>query len=158
MGERVSRTDHKAQAIFVNVVHLQIRRLDGQRDDAYVNRAVLHALQDFVAEVAVYADVHQRIAPLKFRKNIREQVEARRFIGAEDHRSLDNVAAVRNDLNGFVPQAKQLFRKLEKNFAGRSQLDGLGGTVEEPGFVCLFELANLRTDSGLRAEYFLARA
>src|SRR5258708_18581900 len=138
-------------------MHLQIRRLDGQRDDAHVNRAVFDALQDLVTEVAVYADVHQRIAPLKFGKNIREQIEARGFIGAEDDRSLNHVAAVGNDLNGFVAHAQQFFRVLEKNFAGRSELDGFGGAVKEPGLVCLFELANLRTDSGLRAEDFLAR-
>jgi len=34
----------------------------------------------------------------------------------------------------------------------------IGGTVEEAGLVGLLELANLRTDSGLRAEYLLARA
>src|SRR5258708_22601955 len=141
MGERISRSDHKAQAIFINVVHFQIGRLDGQGDDADVNRAVLHALQDLVAEVAVYADVHQRIAALKFRKNIREQVEAGGFIGAEDDRSLNNVAAVRNDLNGFVAQAKQLFGVLEKNFAGWSELDGLGGAVEGPGVIGFFKLA-----------------
>src|SRR5258708_4436974 len=157
MSQRVSPADHKAQAILVNVMHLQIGRLDGQRDDAHINRAVLDALQDLVTEVAIDADVHQRIAPLKFRKNIREQVEAGRLIRAEDDRSLNHVAAIRNDLNGFVAQAKQLFRVFEKNFAGRSELDGFGGAVEEPSLVCLFELANLRTYSGLRAEDFLAR-
>src|SRR5258708_6610838 len=135
MRQGVFCADHETQAIFVNVVHLQIRRLDGQRDDADIRGAVLDALEDLVAEVAVDADVHQRVATLKFRKNIGEQIEASGFIGAEYDRALNNVAAVRNDLNGFIAHAKQLFGVLEKNFAGRSQLDGLGGTVQEPGFV-----------------------
>src|SRR5260370_15418756 len=100
------------------MMHLQIRRLDGQRDDADVNRAVLDALQYLVTEVAVDADVHQRIAALKFRKNIREQIEAGGFIGAENHPSLNNVAPVRNDLNGFVAPPKPLSCVLGKNFAG----------------------------------------
>jgi len=158
MSEWVSRADHEAQAILVDVVHLQIGRLDGQGDDADVHGAVLDALEDLVAEIAVDADVHQGIAALKIRKNIRKQVEAGGFIGAEDDRPLNNVATIGNDLNGFVAHAKELFRVLEKNFAGGSQLDGLGGAVEKPGLVGLFELANLGTDSGLRAEDFLARA
>ena len=158
MGKWVSRADHEAQAVFVNVVHLQIRGFDRQGDDAHVGGAVLHALQDLVAEVAVNTDVHQRIAALKFRKNIRKQVEARRFIGAKNDWALNHVAAVRDDLNGFVTQAKQLFRELEKDFAGRSQFHGLGGAVEQPSLVCLLELANLRANSGLRAEDLLARA
>src|SRR5260370_15452515 len=117
MGERVSRTDHKAQAILVNVMHLQIRRLDGQSDDADIHGAVLDALQDLVAEIAVDTDVHQGIAALKLRKNIRKQVEAGGFIGAENDGSLNNVAAVRNDLNGFIAPAKQLFRVFAKNLA-----------------------------------------
>ena len=111
-----------------------------------------------MAEVAVNTDVHQRITALKFRKNIRKQVEARRFIGAKNNRALNHVAAVRDDLNGFVTQAKQFFRELEKDFAGRSQFHGLGGAVEQPSLVGLFELANLRTNRGLRAEDLLARA
>src|SRR5260370_1601488 len=140
VGERVSRTEHEAQAMLVDMMHLQIRRLDGQRDDADVNRAVLDALQYLVTEVAVDADVHQRIAALKFRKNIREQIEAGGFIGAEDDRSLNNAAAVRNDLNGVGAQAKQLSRVPEKNFAGRQELAGSCGAAEEPRAVCLFEL------------------
>src|SRR5712692_612231 len=158
MSQRVFCADHEAQAVFVDVVHLQIGRLDGQSDDADVGGAVFDALQDLVAEIAVNADVHQRVAALKFRKDIGEQVEASGFVGAEDDRALNHVAAVGNDLNGFVAQAEQLFGILEKNFAGGSQIDGLGGAVEEAGFVGLFELANLGTDGGLRTEDFLACA
>ena len=158
MSERVLGADHEAQTIFVNVVHLQIRRLDGQGDDANIDGAILHALKDLVAEVAVDADVHQRIAALKLRENIGEQIEAGGFIGAEDDRALDYVAAVGNDLDGFVAQAEQLLGVLEKDFTGGGQLDGLSRAVQEPGFVGLFKLANLRTDSGLRAEDFLACA
>jgi hypothetical protein len=158
MSQGVFRADHEAQAVFVNMVHLQIRGLDGQGDDADIHGAILDALEDFVAEIAVDADVHERVAALKFRKNIGEQVETSGFIGAEDDGALNDVATVGNDLNGFVAHAKEFFGVLEKNLAGGSQLDGLGGAVEEPGFVGLFELANLGTDGGLRAEDFLARA
>ncbi len=158
MSERVLRADHEAQTVFVNVVHFQIRGLDGQRDDADVDGAVLHALENFVAEVTIDADVHQRVAALKFRENVGEQIETGRFIGAEDDGALNHVAAVGNDLNGFVTQAEELFGVLEENFTGGSQLDGFGGTIEEAGFIGLLELANLRADSGLRAENLLARA
>ncbi len=158
MSQGVFRADHEAQAIFVDVVHLQIGRLDGKCDDADIHGAILDALEDFVAEIAVDADVHERVAALKFGKNIREQVEASGFIGTEDDGALDDVATVGNDLNGFVAHAKELFRVLEKHDAGGSEFDGLGGAVKEPGFVGLFELANLGTDGGLRAENFLARA
>src|SRR6266478_5754929 len=158
MSERVAGADHEAQTVLVNVVHLQIGRLDGQRDDANVNGTVLDALQDLVAEVAVNADVHERIAALKFGKNVGEEIEAGGFIGAENDWSLNDVAAVGNDLNGFVAHAEKLFGVLEENLAGGSQLDGLGGTVQEPGLVGLLELANLGANRGLRAEDFLARA
>jgi len=158
MSQGVLRADHEAQAVFVNVVHLQVGGLDGQGDDAYVHGTVLDALENFVAEIAIDADVHQRVAALKLRENIGEQIETGRFIGAEDDRALNDVAAVGDDLNGFVAQAEELFGVLEKDFAGGGQFDGLGGTIEETGFVSLFELANLRTDSGLRAENLLARA
>src|SRR5947207_15805036 len=98
-----------------------------------------------MAEVAVDADVHQRITPLEFGKNVGEPVEAGGFIGAEGDRALNNVAAVRNDLNGFVAHAKQLLRVLEKNFAGRSEVDGVGGRVGEPGVLGLFELRDVGT-------------
>src|SRR5260370_17613909 len=94
---------------------------------------------------------------MKFRKEIREQVEGGGFIGAKDDRALNHVAAIRNDLNGFVAQAKQLFRVFEKNLAGGGELDGLGGTVEEPGLVCLLKLANLPTARGLPRAGFLPR-
>src|SRR6266852_2142649 len=84
-----------------------------------------------------------RILWLKFGKNIGEQVEASGFVGAEDDGALNDVAAVGDDLNGFVAHAKEFFGVLEKNLAGGSELDGLGGAVEEPCFVGLFELANL---------------
>src|SRR6266446_5631118 len=158
MSEAISRTDHEAQTVLVNVVHLQIRGLDGQGDDADVDGAVLDALENLVAEIAVDADVHQRVAALKFRENVGEQIKAGGFIGAEDDRALNDVAAVGNDLDGFVAHAEKLFRVLEENFTGGSQLDGFGGAVEEPGLVGLLELANLSADSRLRAEDFLARA
>jgi len=118
MSKGVLGADHEAEAVPVNVVHLQIGGLDGQRDDAHIDGAVLNALQNLVAEVAVDADVHQRITALKFRKNVGEQIKAGRFIGAKDDRALDDVAAVGDDLNGFVAQAEQLFGVFEKNFAG----------------------------------------
>ena len=158
MRERVLGANHEAEAIFVDVVHLQIGRLDGQGNDAHIDRAIFDALQNLVAEVAINADVHERIAALKLRKNVRKKIEAGRFVSAEDDGALNDVAAISDNLDGFVAQAKQLFSVLEKNFAGGSQLDGLGGAVEKPGFISLFELANLGADSGLRAENFLARA
>src|SRR5260370_19248375 len=85
MSEGISRTDHEAQTVLVNVVHLQIRGLDGQRNDADVDGAVFDALENLVAEVAVNADVHQGIAALKFRENVGEQIEAGGLIRAPNN-------------------------------------------------------------------------
>src|SRR5260370_40370257 len=134
MSEWVVGADHETQAILVNVVHFQIGGLDGQSDDANIAGAVLDALQNLVAEIAIDTDVHQGIAALKFRKNIGEQVKTGGFIGAEDHRALNHVTAVSNDLNGFVSQAEEFFGVLEKNFTGGRQLDGIWRAVQKPGF------------------------
>src|SRR6267142_2227262 len=107
--ERIFRADHEAQAVLVNVVHFEVGRLDGKRDDADIDGAIFDALKNLVAEIAVDADVHERIAALKFGKYIREQVEAGGFVGAENDGALHNVAAVRDDLNGLVAHAKKLF-------------------------------------------------
>src|SRR5882724_12016056 len=98
-----------------------------------------------------------RILWLKLGKNIGEQVEAGGFVGAENDGALHDVATVRDHLNGFVAHAKKFLGVFEENFSSGSQLHGLGRAVEEPGLVRLFELADLRADSGLRAKYFLAR-
>src|SRR5713226_1445405 len=58
MSERVLGADHEAQTVFVDVVHFQVGGLDGQSDDADVDGAVLNTLENFVAEVAVDADMH----------------------------------------------------------------------------------------------------
>ena len=71
---------------------------------------------------------------------------------------ISNVAAVGNHLDGFVAEAKEALGIFEENFAGRSQLDGFGGAVQETGPVGLFELANLGADGRLRAKNFLAGA
>jgi len=147
MSERVLRADHEAQAVFIDVVHFQIRRLDGQGNDADVDGAVLDALENLVTEVTVDADVHQGIAALKSAK----------MSGADRGRWLhwrrrrpgpERRCRGRHNLNGFVAHAQQLFRILEKNFTwGVSSTDlanGRGG-----GLVGLLELAILRTDSGL---------
>src|SRR4029077_1855398 len=127
MSQGVFCADHEAQAVFVNVVHLQIGRFDGKRDNADIHGAILDALQDLVAEISVDTDMHQRIAALKLGKNIREQVQAGGFVGAEDNGALNDVAAVGNELNGFIAHTKQLFGVFEENLARGSELDGLGG-------------------------------
>src|SRR5260370_10566744 len=156
MSEWVVGADHETQAILVNVVHFQIGGLDGQSDDANIDGAVLDALQNLVAEIAIDTDVHQGIAALKLRKNIGEQVKTGGFIGAEDDQALNHVTAASNDLNGFVAHAEQLFRVFEKDFTGGSQLDGLGGAVEKPGFLGLFERENFGANGRLRAAKSLA--
>jgi hypothetical protein len=158
MCQGVFCANHEAEAVFVDVVHFQVRRLDGESDDAHIDGAVLDTLEDLVAEIAVNADLHEGIAALEFGEDVGKKVEASGFIGAEDDGALDDVAAVGDDLDGFVAHAEELFGVLEKDDAGGSELNGLGGAVEETGFVGLFKLANLGADGGLRAEDFLARA
>ena len=84
MSEGIARADHETQAVAMNLMHFQVGGFDGHGDDAHVDGAVFDALENLVAEIAVDADVHERIAALKFRKNIGEQIETGGFIGAED--------------------------------------------------------------------------
>ena len=65
----------------------------------------------------------QRIAALKFGKNIGKQVEAGGFVGAENDRALHDVAAVRDHLDGFVAQAEKFLGVFEEHFTGGSQLE-----------------------------------
>ena len=97
-----------------------------------------------------------RIAALEFGENVGKEIEASGFVGAEDERALDDVAAISDDLNGFVAEAEKALGVFEEDLAGGGQLDGFGGTVEETSAIGLFELADLCTDSGLRTKYFLA--
>src|SRR5216684_374277 len=156
--QRVARTDHEAQAILIDVVNLEIRRLDRERHDTDVDRAVFHPLQYLVAEVAVDTDVNQRIAALKFGKHIRQKIEAGGFVGAKNYGALHDIAAVRDNLDGFITETQKFFGIIEQDLAGRRQLDGFGGAVEELGTVGLFELADLRADGRLRTENFLPGA
>src|SRR4029077_11778376 len=97
--------------------------------DTDIHRTVFDALQNLVTEIAIDADVDLRVFALKFRKNVGEEIETGSLIGAKDDRTLDDVAAIGYDLNGFVAQAKQAFGVIEEDFAGGSELDGLGGTI-----------------------------
>lgn len=153
--ERIAAADHEAEAVARNVMDLESGRFDGKRDDADIDGAVLDALQNLVAEIAVDADLHLGIAALKLGENIRKQIEAGGFVSAENERALDDITAVGHELNGFVAKAEETLGVLEEDFAGGSELDGLGGAVQQAGAIGLFELANLRADSGLRAKNFL---
>jgi hypothetical protein len=95
------------------------------------------------------------IAALKISEHIWKKIEAGGFVGAEDQRALDDVAAVGYDLDGFVAEAKKALGVVEENFTGGSQLDGFGGAVEETSTIGLLKLANLGADSGLGAENLL---
>jgi len=88
-------------------------RFEWQGDNADVNRAVFNALQNFMTEIAIDADVDLWILALKLGENIREQIEASGFVGAEDDRTLDDIAAIGDDLDGLVAQAKQAFGVVE---------------------------------------------
>src|SRR6266404_9964535 len=66
----IAHAHHESQAVLINVMHFQVWRLERQRHDTHVHGAIFYALQNLMAEVAVDADVHLRIAPLEFRKNV----------------------------------------------------------------------------------------
>src|SRR5256885_10819328 len=55
-----------------------VRRLQRQADDANVHGTIFHALQNFVAEIAIDADVHERIFALELRENFRQQIQDRK--------------------------------------------------------------------------------
>src|SRR5262249_53706689 len=147
--QRVFAADHEAHAVFVNVVDLEVWRFQRHGDDADVHRTVFDALQDLVAEIAVDTDVDLRIFALKFSEYVRQKIEASSFVGAENHRALNDVAAIGDDLDRLVAQAQEAFGVVEQDFAGGCQLNGLGGSIEEFGAIGLFELANLGADGGL---------
>ena len=107
-----------------------VRRLDGQRNDADVDGAVFDALQNLVAEIAVDADVHQREIAAEIRQKYRAADTSRWLRWRRKHRALHHVAAVRDDLHGFVAQAQKAFGKFEQNFAGGSELHGFGGAIQ----------------------------
>jgi hypothetical protein len=155
--KRVARADHETHTVAVDMVDLEVGRLGRQGHNAYIDGAIFDALQNFVAEVAVDTDVHQRIAALEFRENVGEKIEAGGFIGAEEDRPLHDVAAIGNDLDGFVAQPEQALGVFEEHFARGRKLDGLGRAIQQFGAVGLFKLANLRADRGLRAKNLLAR-
>src|SRR3989442_8489753 len=154
--KRIFGVNHHHQAVAKNGMDSEIRRLDGKRHDADIDRAVLQALQDLVAKVPVDTDLDKRIAALKFGKDVRQKVEARSLVGAEDDRALHPVTAVRDGLHGLVTQREQALRVFEETFSGRRKMNRLGRAVEEPWAVGLLELANLRADRRLRAENLLA--
>jgi len=52
-------------------------------DDADIERTFFKALQDFVAEIAIDADVDKGVAALELGKNVWEQVEAGGLVRAE---------------------------------------------------------------------------
>jgi hypothetical protein len=158
MGQGVAAADHEAEAVAGKVVNFERRRLDRERDDADVDGTIFEALQDFVAEIAVDADADLRVTALKFGEYVRQKIEASGFVGAEDERALNYVAAIGDDLNGFVAKAEKALGVFEEDFAGRSQLDGFSGAVEEARAIGLLELADLRAHSGLRTKHFLPGA
>ena len=157
-GQRVFGADHKAHAVFVNVMNFEVWRFKWHGDYADVHGAIFDALQDFVTEIAVDADVDLRVLTLKFGEDVGEEIEAGGFVGAENHRALNDVAAIGDDLDRFIAEAKETFGIVKENFASRGQLNGFCGTIEKFSAIGLFELANLGTDGGLRAENFLPRA
>src|SRR5580700_3174577 len=156
LGEGILGADHEAKAITVDDMHLEIGRFQRERNDAEIERAFLQALQNFVAEIAVDADVDQRIAALEFGKDVGEQVEAGGLIRAEGDGTLNHAAAVGDDLHGFIAQAEKAFGVVEENNAGWRQLDGFRGAIQQLCLVGLLELADLCADGGLRAKYLLA--
>jgi hypothetical protein len=140
------------------MMNFESGRFDGKSDDADVHGAVFDALQNFMAEIAIDADVHLGIAALKFGENIREKIEAGGFVGAENERALHDIAAVGDDLNGFIAEAEKALGIFKEDFSRGSELDGLGGAVQKTGAIGLFELADLGADGGLRAKNFLPSA
>src|ERR1051326_97157 len=111
-----------------------------------------------MAEIAIDTDVNLRILALKLGKNVGQQVEASGFVGAEDDGSLYNVAAIGNNLDGFVAEAEQAFGIVEKNFTRGGEFDRFSRAIEEFGAIGLFKLANLGADGGLGAKNFLTCA
>src|SRR5262249_19291624 len=151
-GQRILAANHEAHAVFINVVNLEVGRLERHGDDADVHGAVLDASQNFMAKVAVDADVNLRIFALEFSENVRQKIKAGGLVGAKDDRALHHVATIGDDLNGFISEAEEAFGIVEEDFAGGGQLDGFGRAVEKLGALGLFKLANLSTGRRLPAQ------
>src|SRR5271155_5778552 len=81
--ERVRGGDHEHQAVAKDGMRTKAGRLCGEGDDADVERAVLDFFEDFAAEIPVNADLHKGVVPVIFREDIREDVEACRFVSAD---------------------------------------------------------------------------
>jgi len=118
LRERVLGADHKSQAVAIDDVHFEIGGFHGEGNDAEIERAVFQALQNFVTEITVDADVDEGIATLEFGQYVGEQIEASGFVGAEHDGALYDAATVGDDLHGFIAQAQEAFGVVEENDAG----------------------------------------
>src|ERR1700736_1384001 len=108
----VTHANHESQSIAVNVMYLEIWRFHRQGNDTHIDASVFDALQNRVAEIEIDADVHERIAALKFREHVGKNVQTGGFISAKHHRSLNDVAAIGHNLNGLIAQAQQTLCKI----------------------------------------------
>jgi len=106
MRQRIPSAHHEPQPVFVNMVHAQIWRFRRQRHNSHIDGAIFNPLQNLVAEITINADMDLRKPPLKLRENIRQQIQASRFVRAKQHRPLYDVPAIGHNLHRFVPQSE----------------------------------------------------
>ena len=157
LGQRILRAHHQHQLVAENRLDLQARRLDGQGQNADLDRPVLQLFHDLVAEISIDADLHRRIAPAVFPENLRQNIQAGGLVGAHAQRAAGRAAVVRHRHQRFFAQIFQPLGIFVKNLAGRSQLYRLAGAVEQAVAILLLQLADLRADRRLRAENLLPR-
>src|SRR4029077_4719350 len=104
LSQRILWIDHHHELIAKDGMRLQAGGLDRQSHDSHVDGAVLQFLHNFVTEITVDADLYSRIEMAKLGENIRQNVQAGRFVGADHKSTARSAALISHRKQGFVAQ------------------------------------------------------
>ena len=155
LSQRVLWTHHQHELVTKDGMGLQTCRLNGQRDDAHIDSAILQFLDNFVTEVAINTDLNAGIQMAVLGENVRQDIEASGFIGADDKRSARTGALIRYGKQRLIAHLQQAFGVSEQHSACGCEGYVFTGTIQQPVAVLLFQLADLGADRGLRAKDLL---
>src|SRR5579872_1518484 len=95
-------------------MHFQAGRLYRQGYNADVDRTVLQFLDNFVAEVAVDADLYSRIKSAIFGEHFRQHVQTGCLVGADQKGSSGRRTLIGYSKQRFVAQPEQPLRVSEQ--------------------------------------------
>ena len=149
LGQRILRANHQHQLVAKNRLDLQAGRLNRQRQNAHFHRAVFQLFHDLVAEISIDADLHRRIAPAVFRKNLRQHIQTGSLVRSNAQGAAGRGAVVRDRRERLIPQILKALGVFIENLSGGRQLHSFAGPVQQAVTVFLLKLADLRADRRL---------